>query len=115
MAPSAVKWPFLMWYFSAKSVRPDMISSPLIMWTRYVLPLLPRSVTFMPGARPFPGRVPLGTYPSGVGGWGVACPADCGAAAIVPGIGNVTFPVAAHSAPRANVVTNRSEEHTSEL
>src|SRR5437660_7310601 len=37
---------------------------------------------------------------------GVACAADCGALAIVTGIGNVTFPVAAHSAPRANVVTN---------
>jgi hypothetical protein len=38
-----------------------------------VLALLPRSVTFIPGARPFPGRNPLWTYPSGVAGWGVPC------------------------------------------
>src|SRR6185503_12512618 len=34
IAPRAVKWPFLILYFSAKSVRPDMISSPLTMWMR---------------------------------------------------------------------------------
>src|SRR5438093_3837920 len=54
-----------------------MISSPFVILIRYVL-------------APFPGRVPLGTYPSGVR-WGAACAADCGAPAIAAGTVSLRF------------------------